>query len=100
MIGFVITKERVISFIAMISLLVLCFMYFLIYRNHQPLSTKYEIRNTDRERRAFIESYGYTLSDEPAKKESFYVPTEFGITFMQFERLQNEMGLSLIPFNS
>ena len=98
MLGIVITKERIITFIALFALLVLIFIYFFSYFGREIPASKYEIKNTDKERRDFIESYGYNLSPEKATKENFKVPYEFNISFMQFEKLQNEMGLSLHPF--
>ena len=98
MTGIVITKERLMTFVAMTALAVLCVIYFFTYFNREIPTTKYEIKNNDRERRNFIESYGYTLSKNSPKKEKFRVPSDFSPTLMQFEKLQNEMGLSLLPF--
>lgn len=98
MFSIVVTKEKAIAGIAMLAVLALCVIYFFTYFKAEVPTSKYEIKNTDRQRRIFIESYGYTLKADKAKKENFKVPENFNDTFMQFERLQNEMGLSLEKF--
>lgn len=98
MINIVLTKERLVTMAAFCALTVLIFIYFFSYFRWEVPVSKYEIKNTDRQRREFIESYGYTLSSDKPVKKDFRVPSEFNNSFLQFEKLQNEMGLSLIPF--
>lgn len=98
MLSIVITKEKLIAGVAMTAVFLLCVVYFFAYFKVEVPQSKYEIKNTDRQRRIFIESYGYTLRADKPKKENFKVPENFNDTFMQFERLQNEMGLSLEKF--
>ena len=98
MLGIVITKEKLVTIIASLALVLLIFIYFFSYFQKEIPASKYEIKNTDKERRGFIESYGYTLSPKKAETETFLVPYKFNNSFMQFEKLQNEMGLSLYPF--
>ena len=98
MISIFLTKEKTIAGIAMTAVIVLCIIYFFIYFRIEVPESKYEIKNTDRQRRIFIESYGYTLKADKPKTENFKVPYDFNNTLMEFEKLQNEMGLSLEKF--
>ena len=98
MISIIVTKERVISFLSLIALFAIIVIYFFTYLSPESFYTKYEIKNTDRERRNFIESFGHSLKKDKVKKEKFTVPYEFSPEFSSFEKLQNEMGLSFNDF--
>ena len=99
MINLVVTKERVISFLALIALFIITLVYFFTYFNPtESFYTKYEIKNTDRERRLFIESFGHNLKKDKPKKEKFTVPYNFSPEFLNFEKIQNDMGLSFNDF--
>ena len=98
MFSFVITKEKILSGVAILALILLCVIYFFTYFKADNLSSKYEIKNTDKERRIFIESFGHTLKEDKPEVNRITIPSEFNDTYLQFEALQNEMGLSLEKF--
>lgn len=98
MFNIVISGRRLISALAVSSLILLSVVYFFAYFKTAVPTTKYEIKNTDKERRIFIESFGYTLKEDKPQVEKITVPSEFNDTYMEFEKLQNKMGLSLEKF--
>ena len=98
MFNIVISGKRIISALCCCALIFLCVMYFLCYFISSESVTKYEVKNSDKERRIFIESFGHTLNDLKPTVDRITIPSEFNNTYKQFEELQNKMGLSLEKF--
>ena len=100
MLHLVLTKERLLAWISIISLVVITLLYFVSGHrcSERILYSKYEVKNHDAARRAFIESFSISLKETPPVKETVIFPSVLEGAYEEYENIQNEMGLSLIPF--
>ena len=61
-----------------------------------PVSGK-DIR-TNEDRRAYLASYGWQVSEEPIAVEELRIPEEFDETYAQYLELQTGQGFDLTPY--
>jgi hypothetical protein len=98
MTGLIFARERLVSLLALISLFLIIIAYASFYLKGSIPTSKYQLENTDKERRSFIESFGISLSPERAEKGSLKVPGHPEKALKEMERASNDMGLSLKPY--
>ena len=94
------TKNKLIAMVcgAGALLLVLFFCQSGVLSPSVQTSDPFAVGDSDASRRAFIESYGITLSSNPPAIEKTDIPAEFDEGYKDYEMLQNEMGLSLYDY--
>ena len=64
----------------------------------EPALHDYEKARTNEERVAFLASFGYEVTPEPAESETVTVPRDFDKVFAAYNELQKQQGLDLAPY--
>ena len=57
-----------------------------------------EGHQTNEDRRAYLASYGWQVSEEPIAVEELRIPEEFDETYAQYLELQTGQGFDLTPY--
>lgn len=94
------SKEKILAIMGFLSIVIMIFLYIsngIIYLSDRYV-TRIKIENTDEAFREFLKSYGLTALPEECVTETIKIPKIFDDAFKDYERIQNEMGLSLNEF--
>lgn len=94
------SKEKFLAFMGFLSIIIIIFIYIsngIIYLSDRYV-TRIKIENTDEAFREFLKSYGLTALPDGCVTETVKIPRIFDSAYKDYERIQNEMGLSLNEF--
>lgn len=87
-------KKRILAVIILIGI-VISGVFIMPNLINEPLKFK---GGTHAERAAFLESFGYEISEDPVDVRTVTIPKEFSDIYTQYNDMQNAQGFDLKPY--
>ena len=87
-------KKRILAVIILIVLVVVG-VTVLPKITEEPV--KYE-GGTESERLSFLESFGYTVAEDPVDVRTVTIPKEFSEIYTEYNKMQKAQGFDLLPY--
>lgn len=90
-------KKRILAFLVLI-LVVAAGCFYLRWQDRQEPPPQEILGETNEERLAYLQSFGWQVDPEPSDTREVMIPAEFNDVYLNYNAMQQAQGFNLAPY--
>ncbi len=91
-------KKRVIAFLVLAAVVVGACIFLRMDAQQEPPQPKEVVGETNEERVAFLESFGWQVEAQAAETREVMIPAQFNDVYTAYNAMQQAQGFDLLPY--
>ncbi|MCI9116189.1 DUF4830 domain-containing protein [Acutalibacter sp. JLR.KK004] len=91
-------KKRVIAFLVLAAVVVGACIFLRMEKEQEPQQPQEIVGETNEERVAFLQSFGWEVEAQAAETREVMIPAEFNDVYTAYNAMQQAQGFDLLPY--
>ncbi len=91
-------KKRVIAFLVLAAVVVAACIFLRMEKEQEPQQPQEIVGETNEERVAFLQSFGWEVEAQAAETREVMIPAEFNDVYTAYNAMQQAQGFDLLPY--
>lgn len=91
-------KKRIIAFLVLAAVVVGACIFLRMEKEQEPQQPQEIVGETNEERVAFLQSFGWEVEAQAAETREVMIPAEFNDVYTAYNAMQQAQGFDLLPY--